>query len=145
MTFWCQWISNMSHPAVLLDLSAAFGTIHHNKLIQRLESDCGVTGDALAWFRSYLSDRFQRVSVNGGLSKRFPMSQEVPQGSCWGPDNLMLNDDKAKFLIHRIRADRRIRFEYASCGRGDSWIWWEKSCGFKNTRKCVEGALVSIW
>ena len=57
---------------VLLDLSAAFDTIHHDKLIQRLESDCGVAGNALSWFRSYLSDRFQRVSVNGGLSKKFP-------------------------------------------------------------------------
>ena len=70
---------------VLLDLSAAFDTIHHDKLIQRLESDCGVTGIALAWFRSYLSDRFQRVSVNGGLSKKFSLCQGVPQGSCLGP------------------------------------------------------------
>lgn len=43
---------------VLLDLSAAFDTIHHNMLIQCLESDCGVTDNALSWFRSYLSDRF---------------------------------------------------------------------------------------
>ena len=63
---------------VLLDLRAAFDTIHHDKLIQRLESDCGITGNALAWFRSYLSDRFQ-VSVNGGLSKRFALCQGVPQ------------------------------------------------------------------
>ena len=70
---------------VLLDLSTAFDTIHHDKLIQRLESDCGVTDHALSWFRSYLSDRFQRVSVNGGLSKRFPLCQGVPQESCLGP------------------------------------------------------------
>ena len=57
---------------VLLDLSVPFDTIHHYKLIQRLESDCGVTDNPLAWFRSYLSDWFQRVSVNGGLSKNFP-------------------------------------------------------------------------
>ena len=47
---------------VLLDLSAAFDTIHHDKLIGRLESDLGITDNALAWFKSYLSDRFQRVS-----------------------------------------------------------------------------------
>ena len=70
---------------VSLDLSAAFDTIHHDKLIQRLESDCGVTDNALSWFRSYLSDRFQRVSVNGGLSKKFPLCQGVLQGSCLGP------------------------------------------------------------
>ena len=44
---------------VLLDLSALDSMIHHDKLIQRLESDCGVKGNTLSWFRSYLSDRFQ--------------------------------------------------------------------------------------
>ena len=70
---------------VLLDLSAAFDTIHHNKLGQRLESDCGVTGNALAWFRSYLSDWLEQASVNSGLSKKFPLCQGVPQGSYLGP------------------------------------------------------------
>ena len=70
---------------VLLDLSAAFDAIHHDKLIGRLESDLGIIDNALAWFKSYLSDRFQRVSVNGSLSDQFPLKQGVPQGSCLGP------------------------------------------------------------
>ena len=70
---------------VLLDLSVAFDTIHLYKLTQRLESDCGVTDNALVWFRLFLSGRFQRVSVDGGLSKKFPLCQGVPQGSCMGP------------------------------------------------------------
>ena len=71
---------NQKHVTLLvsLDLRTAFDTIHHDKLIQRLESDCGITGNALAWFKSYLSERFQ-VSVNGGLSKRFALCQGVPQ------------------------------------------------------------------
>ena len=63
---------------VLLDLSAAFDTIYHDKLIGRLESDLGITDNALAWFKSYLSDHFQRVSVNGSLSDQFPLKQGVP-------------------------------------------------------------------
>ena len=66
---------------VLLDLSAAFDTIYRDKLIGRLESDLGITDNALAWFKSDLSDRFQRASVNGSFSDQFPLKQ----GSCLGP------------------------------------------------------------
>ena len=43
-------LMNQQHVTllVLLDLSAAFDTIHYNILIQCLESDCGVTGNALS-------------------------------------------------------------------------------------------------
>ena len=69
---------------MLLDFSAAFDTMHHDKLIGRLECDLGITDNALAWFKSYLSDRFERVSVNDSLSDQFPLNQGVPQGSCLG-------------------------------------------------------------
>ncbi len=42
---------------VLLDLSAAFNTIDHNILLNRLENVVGISENALTWFKSYLSDR----------------------------------------------------------------------------------------
>ena len=48
---------------VLLDLSAAFDTIDHKILCQRLE-DLGVRDAAAAWFQSYLSDRSQAVGLD---------------------------------------------------------------------------------
>ncbi len=42
---------------VLLDLSAAFDTIGHDILIDRLQNYTGIQGQVLRWFRSYLSDR----------------------------------------------------------------------------------------
>ncbi len=49
---------------VLLDLCAAFDTIDHNILLNRLEDFVGISGIALAWFKSYLSDRHEFVIAN---------------------------------------------------------------------------------
>uniref|UniRef100_A0A3Q3MS83 Reverse transcriptase domain-containing protein n=1 Tax=Mastacembelus armatus TaxID=205130 RepID=A0A3Q3MS83_9TELE len=70
---------------VLLDLSAAFDTIDHNILLQRLEHVIGIRGTALKWFQSYLSDRFQFVHVHDEPSTQTKVSYGVPQGSVLGP------------------------------------------------------------
>ena len=69
----------------LLDLSAAFDTVRHDILLDRLRSRLRVTDQALNWFTSHLSDRTQRVAGNGGLSDSFPLAQVVLRGSCLGP------------------------------------------------------------
>ena len=70
---------------VLLDLRAAFDTIDHNILLQRLEHQIGIKGTALSWFRSYLSDRSQFVHVNDESSINTTVSHGVPQCSVLGP------------------------------------------------------------
>lgn len=70
---------------VLLDLSAAFDTIDHNILLDRLQHDIGIQGLALKWVRSYLHDRYQSVTINGESSSVILLSYGVPQGSVLGP------------------------------------------------------------
>ena len=70
---------------VLLDLSAAFDTIDHTILLERLEAVAGIRGAALAWLRSYLHDRTQSVIINGVRSTTVDLSTGVPQGSVLGP------------------------------------------------------------
>ena len=76
---------NQSVILVLLDLSAAFDTIDHNILLNRLRESIGITGEALKWFESYLSERTQSVNIDGTHSRQSKLSRGVPQGSVLGP------------------------------------------------------------
>ena len=67
---------------VMLDYSAAFDTINHCTLIERLCHSFGIGGTALKWFMSYLEHREQRVVINDTISNAFPLSFGVPQHSC---------------------------------------------------------------
>ncbi len=70
---------------VLLDLSAAFDTVDHNILLERLENWVGLSGMALKWFRSYLEGRGYYVSLGEHTSKWTSMTCGVPQGSILAP------------------------------------------------------------
>ena len=69
---------------VLLDLSAAFDTIDHCKLLSTMEK-LGITGKVADWFKSYLSLRKQAISIDGKNSEEKQLSFGVPQGSVLGP------------------------------------------------------------
>jgi hypothetical protein len=69
---------------LLLDLSAAFDTVDHTILLTRLSTVFGIKGRALAWFRSYLSERTQFV-IDNDFSHYHKLSCGVPQGFVLGP------------------------------------------------------------
>ncbi len=69
---------------VLLDLTAAFDTVSHEVLLDRLAS-IGITGTPLSWFRSYLSGRTQCIKLKSFRSRTSTVTTGVPQGSVLGP------------------------------------------------------------
>ena len=70
---------------VLLDLSAAFGTIDHDTLFVILDKYIGITGSALQLLKSYFSDRSQRVLIDDVMSGVANIVCGVPQGSVLDP------------------------------------------------------------
>ena len=65
---------------MLLDLSAAFDTVDHQKLLHILKQEIGIDGIALKWFTIFLCGRCQKVKVSEIIIKF-----GVPQGSVLGP------------------------------------------------------------
>ncbi len=71
---------------IMLYLSSAFDTVNHKDLLQRLEKRVGITGKALPWFTSYLSNRSQSVRIGDSRSRPPTILKcGVPQGSPLGP------------------------------------------------------------
>ena len=84
----------------LLDLSAAFDTIGHTILLDRLNVYYGISELALGWFKSYLSGRTHSVKVGSTLSHPAVLHYGVPQGSVLGPILFSLYTNPISSIIH---------------------------------------------
>jgi len=93
---------------LLLDLSAAFDTIDHNLLLERLSQEVGIKGLALQWFKSYLIERTQTVVVSTSKSSPETLACGVPQGSVLGPILFSLYTSQLGKLIGNFGIQRHF-------------------------------------
>jgi Reverse transcriptase (RNA-dependent DNA polymerase) len=70
--------------AIFCDLKKAFDTCNHEILLSKMFK-LGIRGVELKWFKNYLSNRKQFVSINGHCSSLRNILIGVPQGSILGP------------------------------------------------------------
>ena len=69
---------------ILIDLKAAFDTVNHSILLNKLEL-YGVRGHGLEWLKSYLKDRQFHVGLENAKSATHTVNIGIPQGSILGP------------------------------------------------------------
>ena len=97
---------------IFVDLQKAFDNVDHKTLLQKLEY-CGIRGVCNDWFKSYLSDRKQFVSINGYNSDLMPFGCGAPQVSVLEPLLfLIFINDLHKAIqyckVHHFADDKKI-------------------------------------
>ena len=81
-------------------MSAAFDTVDHVILIQRLEMKYGFHDATLEWIKSYLCNRMQTVVINETESLSHTMSRGVPQDSVLDPMLFLLYTSEIQEIIN---------------------------------------------
>ena len=66
--------------AIFLDFAKAFDKVDHDVLLRKLQN-LGITGELHNWIRSFLTNRVQKVTVDGFHSRLVAVLSGVPQGT----------------------------------------------------------------
>jgi hypothetical protein len=115
---------------VMLDLKRAFETIDRNILLRKLES-YGVTGTALQWICSYLTERKQITKIDGDVSDEINVNIGVPQGSVLGP---------LLFIIYINDMPVNLRKSFINLFADDTLLWYHGT-DFENVCNIVNNDL----
>ncbi|XP_060787710.1 uncharacterized protein LOC132893026 [Neoarius graeffei] len=90
MTYCWHLIRAMSPCLYCLTLVQPL-TLDHSILLDTLENIVGLKGTALSWLRSYLTDCYKFVDVNGDFSRHTEVKFGVPQGSLGNICNICIS------------------------------------------------------
>ena len=121
---------------IVLDFAKAFDRVNHSILCKKIES-YGIDGDTNRWIKDFLTDRKQKVVVDGESSDTIHVKSGVPQGSVLGPCLFLayINDlpeqvtSNARLFADDTAVDRKIEScnDQASLQADlDSLAEWEK-------------------
>ena len=145
---WSSISKGKQTDAIYTDFSSAFTSVNHTLLLHKLRYSFQITGLAHTWLTSYLSDRMQRVVLNGKHSMWTAVRSGVPEGSILGPlmfvcyvadipkcietDCLLYADDVK--LFHRVESTEDVAVLQRDI---DRLCGWAKTWKLKlNPSKC---------
>lgn len=84
-TFLFECMDNRKQvDSVYTDFCKAFDKVDHGMLLRKIAFN-GIRGNLFRWFQSYITNRTQKVVVNGYASSSIQVTSGVAQGSILGP------------------------------------------------------------
>jgi hypothetical protein len=95
-----SWEESQDAIGVFCDLSKAFDCVDHSTLICKLKF-YGIRGHALDLIESYLTQRNQKVAINGAISSETVVEMGVPQGSILGPFLFLVYVNDLPYMVSR--------------------------------------------
>ena len=101
-----------SADVIYLDFAKAFDKVDHGILIRKL-GEIGIGGQMLGWFKQFLSNRKQAVTIEGEMSGSAEVVSEIPQGTVLRP---------MMFLIFISDIDTGLEYSKASSFADDTRV-----------------------
>ena len=148
-----DWTSNFDIPntgtdIIYTDFKKAFDSVPHRRLLLKTSS-YGIRGKMLKWLTSFLSNRKQRVVLNGTPSEWSDVISGVPQGTILGPILFLLyvNDiperiqSTAELFADDCKIYRRINSREDLCYYKTIWTHWRHG----HVTGCSNSAEKSVW
>ena len=98
---------------IMLDISAAFDMLDHDRFLQRATDMFGLDGTVKNWLRSYLTGRRSYVACGQHHSSIVTTSTGVPQGSVLGPLLFTIFTTPVGHLISSLNVISSVRRRYS--------------------------------